>query len=85
MKIFYAELLSQMVEPQHTQYMYKHVQYLFLAGHFTSEIYKIEIGQIPKVIGYGELKRFLHRVHKVKAHKIKYLNRIQKAYVTFNR
>ena len=57
----------------------------YLAGHFTSEIYKIEIGQIPKVIGYGELKRFLHKVHKVKAHKIKYLNRIQKAYVTFNR
>ena len=59
--------------------------YCNLAGHFTSEIYKIEIGQIPKVIGYGELKRFLHKVHKVKAHKIKYLNRIQKAYVTFNR
>ena len=59
--------------------------YYYLAGHFTSEIYKIEIGQIPKVIGYGELKRFLHKVHKVKAHKIKYLNRIQKAYVTFNR
>ena len=73
------------LESIQTRTVYVLFKKIFLAGHFTSEIYKIEIGQIPKVIGYGELKRFLHRVHKVKAHKIKYLNRIQKAYVTFNR
>lgn len=31
-------------------------------GHFSSEIYKIEIGNIPKVVGYSELKKYLAKM-----------------------
>jgi len=52
-------------------------------GHFSSEIYKIEIANIPKVVGYSELKKYLAKM-KIKAHKIKFLKKIYKCYVTFN-
>ena len=28
-------------------------------GHFSSEIFKIEIANIPKVVGYSECKKYL--------------------------
>ena len=52
-------------------------------GHFTSEIFKIEVGPIPKMIGYGEVKSFLLKRNKIRAHKIKYLKQIRKCYVCF--
>ena len=53
------------------------------AGHFSSEIFKIEIGNIPKVINYGEIKKLINKKYNLKAHKIKYLKNIRKAYITF--
>lgn len=35
------------------------------------------------MIGYGEVKSFLMKKHKIRAHKIKYLKHIRKCYVTF--
>merc|ERR1712130_471543 len=52
-------------------------------GHFTSEIFKIELGPIPKMIGYGEVKNFLLKRHKIRAHKIKYIKQYKKCYVCF--
>ena len=41
-------------------------------GHFSSEIYKIEIANIPKVVGYSELKKYLAKM-KIKERRAQYI------------
>ena len=52
-------------------------------GHFTSEIFKVELSPIPRMIGYGEIKNFIMKKHKVLAHKIKYIKQHRKVYICF--
>lgn len=49
---------------------------------FTSEIYKVEIRNIPKFIGFNDLKKFLAK-HGINPHKIKLFGRQTFAFVTF--
>merc|ERR1712226_193600 len=50
---------------------------------FTSEIYKIEIKNMPKKIGFGEMKEYLQKKG-VKAHKVKLIKGFHtQCYVTF--
>lgn len=53
--------------------------------HFTSEVYKIEIGNIPSIAkaSYGEYKKLLRNKLKLNPHKIKLIPHIEKIYVTF--
>ncbi|XP_039249548.2 tRNA (uracil-5-)-methyltransferase homolog A-like [Styela clava] len=50
---------------------------------FTSEAFKIEIGNIPKYFGFGECKKLLKNKLKLNPHKIKHIPNIRKIYVTF--
>ncbi|XP_054852108.1 tRNA (uracil-5-)-methyltransferase homolog A [Eublepharis macularius] len=49
---------------------------------FTSEIYKVEIQNLPKYIGFNEVKKFLAK-YGLNPHKIKLLGRQTFAFVTF--
>lgn len=49
---------------------------------FTSEIYKVEIRNLPKYISFNDLKKFLAK-HSVTPHKIKLFGRQTFAFVTF--
>ncbi|XP_068166706.1 tRNA (uracil-5-)-methyltransferase homolog A [Antennarius striatus] len=49
---------------------------------FTSEIYKVEIRNLPKFIGFNDLKKFLAK-HSIHPHKIKLLNKQTFAFITF--
>ncbi|XP_037337242.2 tRNA (uracil-5-)-methyltransferase homolog A [Pungitius pungitius] len=49
---------------------------------FTSEIYKVEIRNLPKFIGFNDLKKFLAK-HGVDPHKIKLFGKQTFAFVTF--
>ncbi|KAG2471047.1 tRNA (uracil-5-)-methyltransferase homolog A [Polypterus senegalus] len=49
---------------------------------FTSEIYKVEIQNLPKFIGFNDLKKFLGK-HGVNPHKIKLFGKQTFAFVTF--
>ena len=49
---------------------------------FTSEIYKVEIRNLPKFIGFNDLKKFLAK-HNLNPHKIKLFGRQTFAFVTF--
>ncbi|XP_068616827.1 tRNA (uracil-5-)-methyltransferase homolog A [Brachionichthys hirsutus] len=49
---------------------------------FTSEIYKVEIRNLPKFIGFNDLKKFLAK-HAINPHKIKLLSKQTFAFVTF--
>ncbi|KAJ3603949.1 hypothetical protein NHX12_028690 [Muraenolepis orangiensis] len=49
---------------------------------FTSEIYKVEIQNLPKFTGFNDLKKFLAR-HGVSPHKIKLFGKQTFAFVTF--
>uniref|UniRef100_A0A8C4Z760 tRNA (uracil(54)-C(5))-methyltransferase n=1 Tax=Gadus morhua TaxID=8049 RepID=A0A8C4Z760_GADMO len=49
---------------------------------FTSEIYKVEIQNLPKFVGFNDLKKFLSR-HGLSPHKIKLFGRQTFAFVTF--
>ncbi|XP_077456327.1 tRNA (uracil-5-)-methyltransferase homolog A [Stigmatopora argus] len=49
---------------------------------FTSEIYKVEIRNVPKFIGFNDLKKFLAR-HGLNPHKVKLMNKQPFAFVTF--
>lgn len=49
---------------------------------FTSEIYKVEIRNLPKFIGFNDLKKFLAK-HGLNPHKIKLFGRQPFAFVTF--
>ncbi|KAM9811007.1 tRNA (uracil-5-)-methyltransferase homolog A [Neosynchiropus ocellatus] len=49
---------------------------------FTSEIYKVEIRNLPKFVGFNDLKKFLSK-HGVNPHKIKLFGRQTFAFVTF--
>ncbi|XP_077571267.1 tRNA (uracil-5-)-methyltransferase homolog A-like [Stigmatopora nigra] len=49
---------------------------------FTSEIYKVEIRNVPKFIGFNDLKKFLAR-HGLNPHKVKLMNKQTFAFVTF--
>ncbi|XP_075904416.1 tRNA (uracil-5-)-methyltransferase homolog A [Nelusetta ayraudi] len=49
---------------------------------FTSEIYKVEIRNLPKFIGFNDLKKFLAK-HGLNPHKIKLFGRQTFAFVTF--
>ncbi|XP_076003699.1 tRNA (uracil-5-)-methyltransferase homolog A [Genypterus blacodes] len=49
---------------------------------FTSEIYKVEIRNLPKFTGFNDLKKFLAK-HRVNAHKIKLFGKQTFAFVTF--
>ncbi|KAK2837654.1 hypothetical protein Q5P01_014866 [Channa striata] len=49
---------------------------------FTSEIYKVEIRNLPKFIGFNDLKKFLSK-HSLNPHKIKLFGRQTFAFVTF--
>lgn len=49
---------------------------------FTSEIYKVEIRNLPKFIGFNDLKKFLAK-HSLSPHKIKLFARQTFAFVTF--
>lgn len=51
--------------------------------HFTSEIFKIEIGNIPTRYGYNNWKKLFEKKVKAKAHKIQIIPSINKVYVTF--
>ncbi|NWT01954.1 TRM2A methyltransferase, partial [Mionectes macconnelli] len=49
---------------------------------FTSEIYKVEIQNLPKYIGFNDVKKFLAK-HGLSPHKIKLFGRQTFAFVTF--
>lgn len=49
---------------------------------FTSEIYKVEIQNLPKYIGFNEVKKFLAK-YGLNPHKIKLLGKQTFAFVTF--
>lgn len=49
---------------------------------FTSEIYKVEIRNLPKFIGFNDLKKFLAK-HGLNPHKIKLFGKHMFAFVTF--
>lgn len=49
---------------------------------FTSEIYKVEIRNLPKFIGFNDLKKFLAK-HSLNPHKIKLFGKQTFAFVTF--
>lgn len=49
---------------------------------FTSEIYKVEIRNLPKFVGFNDLKKFLAK-HGINPHKIKLFGRQTFAFVTF--
>lgn len=49
---------------------------------FTSEIYKVEIRNLPRFIGFNDLKKFLAK-HGLNPHKIKLFGRQTFAFVTF--
>lgn len=49
---------------------------------FTSEIYKVEIRNLPKFIGFNDLKKFLAK-HGLNPHKIKLFGKQTFAFVTF--
>ncbi|XP_053725608.1 tRNA (uracil-5-)-methyltransferase homolog A [Synchiropus splendidus] len=49
---------------------------------FTSEIYKVEIRNLPKFVGFNDLKKFLSK-HGLNPHKIKLFGRQTFAFVTF--
>ncbi|XP_030647425.1 tRNA (uracil-5-)-methyltransferase homolog A [Chanos chanos] len=49
---------------------------------FTSEIYKVEIQNLPKYIGFNDLKKFLNK-HSLNPHKIKLMGKQSFAFVTF--
>lgn len=49
---------------------------------FTSEIYKVEIRNLPKFIGFNDLKKFLAK-HSLSPHKIKLFAKQTFAFVTF--
>lgn len=49
---------------------------------FTSEIYKVEIRNLPKFCGFNDLKKFLAK-HSLNPHKIKLFGRQTFAFVTF--
>lgn len=49
---------------------------------FTSEIFKVEIRNLPKFIGFNDLKKFLAK-HSLNPHKIKLFGKQTFAFVTF--
>lgn len=49
---------------------------------FTSEIYKVEIRNLPKFVGFNDLKKFLAK-HNLNPHKIKLFGKQTFAFVTF--
>uniref|UniRef100_A0A9J7XDT0 tRNA (uracil(54)-C(5))-methyltransferase n=1 Tax=Cyprinus carpio carpio TaxID=630221 RepID=A0A9J7XDT0_CYPCA len=49
---------------------------------FTSEIFKVEIQNLPKYIGFNDLKKFLNK-HGINPHKIKLFSKQMFAFVTF--
>lgn len=57
--------------------------YRYIKGDlFTSEIYKVEIMNLPKYTGFNDLKKFLAR-HSLNPHKIKLFGKQTFAFVTF--
>lgn len=50
---------------------------------FTSEIHKIEIGNLPKLFGHGQLKKLLGNKLKLNPHKIKIVGQAKFAFVSF--
>uniref|UniRef100_A0A6Q2XQI4 tRNA (uracil(54)-C(5))-methyltransferase n=1 Tax=Esox lucius TaxID=8010 RepID=A0A6Q2XQI4_ESOLU len=58
--------------------LYRYVQ----ADLFTSEIFKVEIQNLPKFIGFNDLKKFLEK-HRLNPHKIKLFGKQTFAFVTF--
>lgn len=49
---------------------------------FTSEIFKVEIRNLPKFVGFNDLKKFLAK-HGINPHKIKLIGKQAFAFVTF--
>ncbi|XP_051960093.1 tRNA (uracil-5-)-methyltransferase homolog A [Xyrauchen texanus] len=49
---------------------------------FTSEIFKVEIQNLPKYIGFNDLKKFLNK-HGISPHKVKLFSKQMFAFVTF--
>lgn len=49
---------------------------------FTSEIFKVQIQNLPRYIGFNDLKKFLSK-HGLNPHKIKLMGRQSFAFVTF--
>lgn len=49
---------------------------------FTSEIFKVEIQNLPRYIGFNDLKKFLNK-HGLNPHKIKLMGKQTFAFVTF--
>ncbi|XP_023668143.1 tRNA (uracil-5-)-methyltransferase homolog A [Paramormyrops kingsleyae] len=57
--------------------------YRYIKGDlFTSEIFKVEIQNLPKFIGFNDLKKFLNK-HRLNPHKIKLFGKQTFAFVTF--
>lgn len=50
---------------------------------FTSEVHKIEIGNLPKIFGHGQMKKLLSKTLHLKPHKIKLVNHGRFAFVSF--
>ncbi|XP_077510117.1 tRNA (uracil-5-)-methyltransferase homolog A [Amblyomma americanum] len=50
---------------------------------FTSEVHKIEIGNLPKIFGHGQLKKLLSKTLQLSPHKIKIVNNAKFAFVSF--
>ncbi|XP_065282119.2 tRNA (uracil-5-)-methyltransferase homolog A-like [Dermacentor albipictus] len=50
---------------------------------FTSEVHKIEIGNLPKIFGHGQMKKLLSKTLHLNPHKIKVVNNARFAFVSF--
>ncbi|CAK9293217.1 unnamed protein product [Gordionus sp. m RMFG-2023] len=43
------------------------------SSHFTSELYKIEIKNLPRFFGYNQFKKYLQKKYDINPHKMKYV------------
>ncbi|KAH9377019.1 hypothetical protein HPB48_018731 [Haemaphysalis longicornis] len=50
---------------------------------FTSEVHKIEVGNLPKIFGHGQVKKLLSKTLNLNPHKIKVMEKARFAFVSF--
>lgn len=64
-------------EPIHDPYFYTK------RDEFTSEVHKIEVGNLPKIFGHGQVKKLLSKTLHLNPHKIKVMSNARFAFVSF--
>lgn len=68
---------SEVTDKVHDPYFY------IKRDEFTSEVHKIEIGNLPKIFGHGQMKKLLSKTLHLNPHKIKVVNNARFAFVSF--